>query len=270
MKLSPFVLETLGLLGSSLIRAWMGTMDYKVAYHDPNVDPAYANDGKHRIYIFWHENILVPLYLRRNCNLTMLLSQHDDAEVLSKVANLFGFHCVRGSSYRGAGKALAEMKRHAERTNLTITPDGPRGPRRVLAPGAVYLASKLQIPLVLLGIGSDRPWRAKSWDKFAIPKPYSRVRIVVSGDIIVPPDADKELLTHYQTKVGQFLTDLSDEAECWAMSDDRIGNESRVLPGPKHSLMYRSFPEAADAVNPGSEHTDRGMDGFSSPFLGVE
>ncbi|MCL2304904.1 MAG: lysophospholipid acyltransferase family protein [Planctomycetaceae bacterium] len=241
MKLaSPFLLETLGLLGSALIRAWMGTMDYKVAYYDPNVDPAYANDGKHRIYIFWHENILVPLFLRRNCNLTMLLSQHGDAEVLSRVANLFGFHCVRGSSYRGAGKALAEMKRYAEQTNLTVTPDGPRGPRRVLAPGAVYLASKLQIPLVLLGIGCDRPWRANSWDKFAVPRPYSRVRVVTSGDIVVPPDAKKELLLHYQQKVQQLLTDLSDAAEHWAESGDFMLNQSQVQAGPKHSIFYRA------------------------------
>ena len=220
----------------------MGTMDYKVAYYDPNIDPAYANDGRHRIYIFWHENILVPLYLRRNCNLTMLLSQHNDAEVLSRVAGLFGFNCVRGSTYRGAGKALAEMKRYAEQTNLTITPDGPRGPRRVLAPGAIYLASRLQIPLVLLGIGSDRPWRANSWDKFAIPRPYSRVRVVVSGDIFVPPDASKEVLSHYQQKVGQLLTDLSDAGERWAESGDLFENQSPVQPGPKHSIFYLAMP----------------------------
>jgi len=243
MKLtSPFLLETLGLLGSALIRVWMGTMDYKVAYYDPNIDPAYANDGKHRIYIFWHESILVPLYLRRNCNLTMLLSQHDDAEVLSRVANLFGFNCVRGSSYRGAGKALAEMKRYAEQTNLTITPDGPRGPRRKLASGAIYLASKLQIPLVLLGIGADRPWRANSWDRFVIPRPYSRVRTIVSGDIFVPPDASKEILLHYQQKVQQLLSDLSDAAEHWAESGDFMFNQSQVLSGPKHSVFYRSLP----------------------------
>ena len=219
-------------------------MDYKVAYYDPNIDPAYANDGKHRIYIFWHENILVPLYLRRNCNLTMLLSQHNDAEVLSRVANLFGFNCVRGSSYRGAGKALAEMKRYAKQTNLTITPDGPRGPRRKMASGAIYLASKLQIPLVLLGIGSDRPWRASSWDKFAIPRPYSRVRTIVSGDIIVPSDASKETLLHYQLKVQQLLTDLSDTAEHWAESGGFMFNQSQVQPGPKHSAFYRSLPRS--------------------------
>ena len=240
---SPFLFETLGLLSSSLIRAWMGTLDYKVAYHDPNVDPAYANDGKHRIYIFWHENILVPLYLRRNCNLTMLLSAHGDAEVLSRVAKLFGFNCVRGSSYRGANKALADMKRYAEQTNLTITPDGPRGPRRKMAQGAIYLASKLQIPLVLLGIGSDRPWRANSWDRFAVPRPFSRVRIVVSGDIWVPPDADKETLKHYQLNVENLLTDLSDQGERWAMSDDLMEHQCRVQPGPKHSIFYLSHPE---------------------------
>ena len=239
MKLtSPFLLETLGLLGSALIRSWMGTMDYKGAYKGPNINPAHATDGRKRIFIFWHENILTPLYLWRNCNLTMLLSRHGDAEVLNRVAGLFGYNCVRGSSRRGAREALAEMKRYAERTNLAITPDGPLGPRRELERGAIYLASKLQVPLVLLGIGSDRPWRMNSWDKFAIPKPYSRIRIVSSGDIIVPHDASKELLSHYQQKIERLLTDLTDIAERWAESGDFMENQISLRPGPKHSIFY--------------------------------
>ena len=55
--------------------------------------------------------------------------------------------------------------------NLTITPDGPRGPRRQLAQGPVYLASKLGMPIVAMGFGYDRPWRFNSWDRFAIPRP---------------------------------------------------------------------------------------------------
>ena len=58
--------------------------------------------------------------------------------------------------------------------HLTITPDGPRGPRRHMAPGPIYLASKLGLPLVLMGYAYDRPWRLHSWDRFAIPRPGSR------------------------------------------------------------------------------------------------
>ena len=55
--------------------------------------------------------------------------------------------------------------------HLTITPDGPHGPRRRMAPGPIYLASKLGLPLVLMGYAYDRPWRLPSWDRFAVPRP---------------------------------------------------------------------------------------------------
>ncbi|MGL6194400.1 MAG: lysophospholipid acyltransferase family protein [Thermoguttaceae bacterium] len=235
-------MKTAGLLGSALIRAWMRTLDYKVVYHDPNIDPAYANDEKGRIYIFWHEYILVPLYLRRNCNLTMLLSQHGDADVLEQIANMYGFGCVRGSTYRGSNKAIREMMQAGREQHLTITPDGPRGPRRKLAQGAVYLSSKLQFPLVLLGMGLENPWRMRSWDKFAIPRPYSKARIVVSGDIQVPANADRDTLSTYQQKVEDLLNDLTGQAEDWAASDYDIRGEAMVLPGPKHSIFYYSKP----------------------------
>ena len=89
-------------------------------------------------------------------------------------------------------------------THLTITPDGPRGPRRRLAPGCVYLASKLGLPLVLMGFGYDRPWRVhRAWDQFAVPRPCSRARAVVSGEIFVPPELDREGLEHFRRRIEE-------------------------------------------------------------------
>ena len=241
MKL-PFLVKGAGLLGSALVRSWMGSMDYKVTYYDPNIDPAYPNDGRHRIYIFWHEHILIPLYLRRHCNLTMLLSKHRDADILEQVAGIFGFDCVRGSTFGGGIQAIRKMMEAANQQNLTITPDGPRGPRRELAQGAIYLASRLNFPLVLLGMGADKPWRVNSWDKFAIPKPYSRIRIVVSGDIIVPQNANRATLEHYRIKVQGLLNDLCDAADRWAESDSFVNGQSPVEAGPNYSIFYRSKP----------------------------
>jgi hypothetical protein len=105
--------------------------------------------------------------------------------------------------------------------HLTITPDGPRGPRRRLAPGSIYLASRLGMPLVVSGLGFDRPWRAPSWDRFAIPRPYSRARAVASGEIHVPPDLDRKGLEHYRLRIEQLMNRLSQEAEAWAESGTR-------------------------------------------------
>jgi lysophospholipid acyltransferase (LPLAT)-like uncharacterized protein len=222
MKLeNPFLHKLGGLLASAAVRHWMATLDYKAAYYDLRVDPLFPFCSGQKIYIFWHEYILFPLYLRGHCNLAMLLSQHRDAEILSHVAHHLGFEFVRGSTNRGGVGALRELLRRSQHMHLTITPDGPRGPRRRLAPGAVYLASRLGLPLVLMGWGYDRPWRFNSWDRFALPRPGSRARAVVSPEISVPPNLDRDGLEHFRQRIEDLLNRLTIEAEAWAESDTR-------------------------------------------------
>ena len=118
-----------GLAGATLVRRWMSSLDYKTAYYDSLVDPVTAGFEGQKLYVFWHEYLLCPLYLRGHCNLTMLLSMHRDAEILVHVARHMGFATIRGSSTRGGVKAMRELMRISRRTNLCATPDGPRGPR---------------------------------------------------------------------------------------------------------------------------------------------
>jgi lysophospholipid acyltransferase (LPLAT)-like uncharacterized protein len=213
---NPFLLHLGGLLASCAVRNWMSTLEYKCSFYDPTVDPVNPNYNGQKIYIFWHEYILFPLYLRGNNNLVMLLSQHRDAEILSRTAYHMGFECVRGSTFRGGAAALRELMEKSRGRNLTITPDGPRGPRRKLAQGPIYLASKLGLPIVAMGFGYDRPWRNRSWDRFAIPKPYSRARAVVSPAIHLPSDLDRAGIEHYRQQVETLLNLLTVEAEAWA------------------------------------------------------
>ena len=108
MKITSPLLHNLGgLLASCAVRNWMSTLEYKCSFYDPAVDPVNPRYTGQKIYIFWHEYILFPLYLRGNNNLVMLLSQHRDAEVLSRTAHHMGFECVRGSTYRGGAAASA-------------------------------------------------------------------------------------------------------------------------------------------------------------------
>ncbi len=222
MKLeSPLLTSLSGLLGSAAIRSWMGTLDYKAAFYDPAVDPASADCRSPKIYIFWHEYILFPVFLRGHCNLVMLLSRHHDADILSRAAYHLGFDFVRGSTRRGGVAALRELVRRSRRMHLTITPDGPRGPRRRLAAGAIYLASKLELPLVVMGFGFDRPWRVPSWDRFAIPRPWSRARTVISQEIFMPPGLDRPGVEHYRCRTESLLNRLTLEAETWAAAGTR-------------------------------------------------
>lgn len=223
MKLtSPLLNKLGGLLGSAAVRWWMNTLDYKVAYYDRTIDPVFPECRGQKIYIFWHEYILFPFYLRGHCNMAMLLSRHRDAEILSHAAYHMGFQFVRGSTNRGGVAALRELLARSREMHLTITPDGPRGPRRQLAPGCIYLASKLGLPLVVMGYGYDRPWRVRSaWDQFAIPRPHSRARAIPSGEIFIPPDLDREGLEHHRQKIERLLNYLTTEAESWAASGSR-------------------------------------------------
>jgi lysophospholipid acyltransferase (LPLAT)-like uncharacterized protein len=213
---STFATNLLGLLATAAIRGWMGGIEHKWACYDPSIDPANPDCGGQKIYIFWHEYILCPLALRGNCDITMLLSRHRDAEYLARIAHHMGFDCIRGSSYRGGAAALRELLRTSRSRHLTLTPDGPRGPRREAAIGPIYLASKLGLPLVCAGIGYDRPWRLKTWDRFAIPRPGSRARAILSPAIEVPPNLDREGLEPYRHGIQRLLNRLTAEAEAWA------------------------------------------------------
>jgi len=271
---SPLLLELGGLLGAAAIRAWMGTLDCKAACYDRATDLASPLCRGQKIYLVWHEYILLPLYLRGHCNLTMLLSRHRDAEVLSRVARQLGFDFVRGSTQRGGVSALRELLRKSRRMHLAITPDGPRGPRRRMAPGPIYLASKLGLPLVVMGFGYERPWRVRSaWDQFAIPRPYSRARAVVSPEIHVPPDLDREGLEHFRRRIEELQNRLCDEAEAWAESGTpRVGQftvepvlssfpRSRVgTHGPDAPRPWRrANADAVGYVNPGRRASERAL-----------
>jgi lysophospholipid acyltransferase (LPLAT)-like uncharacterized protein len=229
-RMPRFIMKLGGFLAAEGIRAWMSTLDYRAVFYDHSVDPILGIGGP-RIYIFWHENILIPLYLRGHCHLAMLLSQHEDAEVLARVAYHMGFDCVRGSTYRGGAKAIWELTERSQHQNLTITPDGPRGPRRQLAQGPIYLASRLQLPLVVMGFGSDRPRRANSWDRFAIPRPFSRARAVIGPPMVLPSNLDRTALEQCRQRVERLMNDLTDEAEAWATAGTRKQGEVVISPG---------------------------------------
>ncbi len=235
----PWKVRLGGLVAAKGIHAWMSTLRYRALFHDPSVDPRLGCE-KPRLYVFWHEYILLPLYMRPHCNLAMLLSRHKDGDILARVAHHMGFDCVRGSTNRGATAALLELTRRGKHMHLTITPDGPRGPRRKLAMGPIYLASRLGLPIVPIGFGLDRPWRAKSWDRFAVPRPFSRARGILGAEISIPAGLERDQLEVCRQNVEQVLTDLTVDAENWATSGESRQGEVRER---RRSCDVQSSPE---------------------------
>jgi lysophospholipid acyltransferase (LPLAT)-like uncharacterized protein len=218
MRLGKRFLGGCGGLGITwFTRGLMGTLDYRAAFYDETVDPVHPRFAGPAIFLFWHEYIPFLFYLRGNCHIAMLLSRHQDAELLSRAAGHMGFQTVRGSTNRGGVGALRGLfRRSRNRMNLAITPDGPRGPRRRLAQGPIFLSAKLQIPLVAIGLGYDRPWRMPTWDQFALPRPFCRARAVVSPRLQIPAGLDRAGLERYRQQVERLLCRLTEDAECWA------------------------------------------------------
>jgi hypothetical protein len=99
---------------------------------------------------------------------------------------------------------------------LAITPDGPRGPRRHVTEGAIFLACHLGIAVVPIGIGYDRPIRAPTWDRFAIPRPWSKARCIVGPELRFPAGLGRMGLREGALQLQEALGQLTETAELWA------------------------------------------------------
>ncbi|MBM3997044.1 MAG: DUF374 domain-containing protein [Planctomycetes bacterium] len=214
MKLrNPTLIKWVAFFVAILIRVWIGTLSYRYYTFGPRLDPTAEGFEGHYLYLFWHENILVPCYQHAQRNILVLISQHADGELIAQVCKHIGFGTVRGSSTRGGMKALREMMRAAETCHIAVMPDGPRGPRRHVEPGVIFLAAKTGLPIVVMGFGHDRPWRLDTWDQFVLPRPFSKAVMVSLEPIYIPENATKAELELYRQQVEKALNDASDLAE---------------------------------------------------------
>jgi lysophospholipid acyltransferase (LPLAT)-like uncharacterized protein len=215
---NPKIISAVSWLGAQAIRAWMRSIHFDYRPLGPNLDPRQEGMTARYIYAFWHENMLVPLYQYAQPNIHVLISQHADGQLIAELARHLGFGLVRGSSTRGGAEAVRQMLRLAQDTHLAVTPDGPRGPRRQVQMGLLYLAARTGLPIVPFGIGQRLAWRMKSWDQFAVPRFGTYTTCVTPEPIPVPADADKAALERYRQQVQNVLWHISDLAERWAQT----------------------------------------------------
>ncbi len=149
--------------------------------------------GSACIYALWHGRLLPAMFHHRGQGVTALVSRSRDGEYIARVLEHWGYATVRGSSSRGGSTALRAIIRAARSGNaIAVTPDGPRGPRHKLKPGVLAAAQATGLPLVPVATGADRAWWFESWDRFLVPKPFSRVRIAYGEPQLVPRGAGPE------------------------------------------------------------------------------
>jgi lysophospholipid acyltransferase (LPLAT)-like uncharacterized protein len=159
------------------------------------------------VFALWHGDLLPLLYQHRHEGVSVLISEHRDGELIARVAESLGFRTVRGSSSRGASRALVGLTRElTSGHDVAITPDGPRGPARSFAPGALIAAQRAKAPVIAVGLVATRAWRLRSWDRFVIPKPFSRLRIAYSDPVMLDaanPRAAAEEAPRFQALMNE-------------------------------------------------------------------
>lgn len=171
-------------------------------------------EKKNVVLAFWHGTMIVPWYINRNKNFAALISTSKDGRLLTKLLTHWKYKVVGGSSHRNGKEALENLiELSKEGFNVSITPDGPTGPEFEMKPGAVVAAKKSGAPLFLLGAGYEKFRQFKSWDKFQLPKLFSRVNLVYSGPFYINNMLSYDETTQLIEKFQKKMNDLQREAQ---------------------------------------------------------
>jgi lysophospholipid acyltransferase (LPLAT)-like uncharacterized protein len=184
-------LSAIVMLGAFAIRALAVTWRYRIT----NEESYRALRARSEPFIFavWHGQMLPLLWRHRGEGVAVVVSSHRDGEIIARIAEHLGFRTIRGSTSRGAARALLGIVRELESgAEVAVTPDGPRGPAQKFATGALVAAQRVSVPIVGVAAAASRAWRLRSWDRFMIPKPFSRVNVVYTPPTSVDAPSSRE------------------------------------------------------------------------------
>jgi lysophospholipid acyltransferase (LPLAT)-like uncharacterized protein len=149
--------------------------------------------GRLPVMGFWHGRILPATYYFRRRGIVVITSENFDGQWIAGIIERFGYGTARGSTSRGARKALLQLKRDMRAGRPAgFTLDGPRGPARVAQPGAIWLAKATGNPVLPFHLEANRHWTLNSWDRTQIPKPFATVAIAMGEPLDVAHDADAD------------------------------------------------------------------------------
>jgi lysophospholipid acyltransferase (LPLAT)-like uncharacterized protein len=208
--------ERLGTLAGWLMRGLAATLRMDIRdrcgiSNDPvTMEPA--------IYILWHNRFfVVPPAWNRIClglrKTVALTSASNDGAMVAAAMKVFGLDSIRGSSSRRGVAALVGLKRALTAGNdICLTPDGPRGPRYQVQPGFLKLAEATGAPIIPIHLRFSNAWRLKTWDRFVIPKPFSRVEITFAEPIHIPRGLDETAFENERQKLETLLIQGTDDA----------------------------------------------------------
>ena len=176
----------LRVVAHPLVVAWASTWRVDVV-HGERWQESRSSDTP-TVFLFWHETLLPLLWHHRNQSVSAVVSDSRDGQHIADLARTLGYRVVRGSSSTGAARVLlAAVRELRDGYSVAFSPDGPRGPRRTMKPGALLAGQRAEASILPVHATAENTWRLNSWDRFLIPKPFSRVVIFYGEPFIVGP-----------------------------------------------------------------------------------
>ncbi len=185
-----------------------------------HLDALYA-EPRPVLLSFWHNRVFAIGYFlyerlhRRGLDITLLASHSRDGEMVTRVCKRWGIHTVRGSASRGGLAAMRGVHKAITRRGSSpiMIPDGPRGPIYEFKVGVAVLAQTSRAPILPFGMAAKKFWRLRSWDRIIVPRPFTRVAVVVGEPQYVSRELSSEELEAERSRLQGLLNDLTREAE---------------------------------------------------------
>jgi lysophospholipid acyltransferase (LPLAT)-like uncharacterized protein len=195
---------------------------YKVKVLDGDIDDSIYARGEVPIYCSWHQRWFAGItFMPRRHPIAIMVSQSQDGELISRMIAALGWHVVRGSSSRGGSKALRQLLECLKRgIAVGHIVDGPRGPFGEIKPGLLSLAQISGMPIVPMITSPERKWTFNSWDRFMVPKPFSRVVVRFGSEIYAPRRVGQVETEELRKQIEQRLRVLYEETDgLWSARD---------------------------------------------------
>ncbi len=208
--------------GLFLVRFLSAT--YRIRIVDPDNEQDILKAGGRLVYASWHQRFFpgITLFSTRK-PIAIMISRSRDGEMAARAVNILGWRAVRGSSSQGGGQALETIKRLAgQGYRIGHIVDGPRGPFGTVKPGLIRIAQYAGLPIVPTITSGQNLWIFNSWDRFMVPKPFSRVIIRFGSPIHVPEDMGQGGFEQMQARVAKILKMLYADTDAVWQDDVRI------------------------------------------------
>jgi lysophospholipid acyltransferase (LPLAT)-like uncharacterized protein len=201
-------------LAYTFVRILHATLRYEVIGAENRKKAEQASPKSNFAIATWHQNAILGISGHAGQGVSIIISPSFDGELVTFLANKLGLGAIRGSSSRGGKEALSAAHDLVHSGgSVAITVDGPRGPRHEVKAGIVALSLKTRISILPMNAIADRYWVLnKTWDKFRIPKPFSRVRVYYGDPIFPPAGEDPKEFEDIKKEVSGALHAIESEA----------------------------------------------------------